>query len=190
MAVAAEGGQHVGVAQALLDGKGTGAHVDELGGVSVAEVIGPEVLGEAGGREGRSDDVVAQELAVERLALDAHEDVVVGGERPGQLVAPPGQVLGEHIAQEPRQRDHSLVARLRRPRHQPVTHRSKGLAHQNGALEKFHTAHSKPAELARPHACVHEEQYGGAIILPGVLDQPEEFIEGVRAWPRWWGTAM
>lgn len=112
-------GQHVGVAQALLDGKGTGAHVDELEGVSVAEVIGPEVLGEAGGREGRSDDVVAQELAVERLALDAHEDVVVGDERPGQLVAPPGQVPGEHIAQEPRQRHDSLVGGCGAPGRQP-----------------------------------------------------------------------
>jgi len=50
------------------------AHVDELGRVCMTEVVGAERLGKSGRDQGRSNDVVAEELAVQGLALDTDED--------------------------------------------------------------------------------------------------------------------
>lgn len=96
MTVLPERREHVSMAQTLLDGQRAGSHVDELRRVGMAQVVRAEVLGQPCCPQRWHDDVLPEEVPVERRPPNADEHVVLGvqGDAPAAPSGGPGARRG------------------------------------------------------------------------------------------------
>ena len=84
--------RRVRVAHPLGDGEDVGASIDQQAGVRVAQVVGPQSVGQTGGPQRWSDHRLAELVPFQRAALGPEEEIAVSMNRTAVLIGS----VGEH----------------------------------------------------------------------------------------------
>jgi hypothetical protein len=119
-----------GMAELGLDRLDTRALGDEQTGAGMAKVMEPQPVRESGLGRRRFEDAGDELLLPQRATLRRGEHQIV------RTVRTLGQIGGELVAQEPRQRHRAVGIRLGRPPHQPPIHLGRRLANLAAAAKQ------------------------------------------------------